>query len=46
MALVSSILEKAQVSIMPYAAFSRDHLLVPENLFQHAWDALKTAQQQ
>lgn len=45
MALVSTILAEAQVSIIPLGAFSRDHILVPSALFQTAWDALKAAQE-
>ncbi len=42
MALIANILADAQVSILPLAAFARDHILVPANKFQIAWDALKS----
>lgn len=44
MALVSQILADAGVSILPLAAFSRDHILVTAAQFQQAWDALAAAQ--
>jgi hypothetical protein len=44
MALVSNILAEANVTIMSYAAFSRDHLLVPEEQLDDAVQALKNAQ--
>lgn len=44
MALVSQILADAGVSILPLAAFSRDHILVTAAQFQQAWNALAAAQ--
>jgi hypothetical protein len=44
MALVSSILAEARVSILAISAFERDHIFVPTASFQTAWDALKHAQ--
>jgi hypothetical protein len=44
MALISQILAEAGVPIMPFAAYERDHILVPAARFQAAWDALHTAQ--
>lgn len=44
MALVSQILAQAHVSILPLAAFHRDHILVTHAQFEQAWDALRTAQ--
>ncbi|MCD4687145.1 MAG: ACT domain-containing protein, partial [Anaerolineae bacterium] len=46
MALVSKILAGAGVSILPIAAYHRDHVLVTETQFQTAWDALQAAQKQ
>ncbi len=43
-ALVSQILADAGVSILPFAAYQRDHILVTEDQFQAAWDALHAAQ--
>ena len=43
MALVAKILADAGVSILPFAAFARDHVLVPAEKFQTAWDALESA---
>jgi hypothetical protein len=40
-ALVSAVLAEAGVPIMPLAAFSRDHILVPADHFQTAWNALE-----
>ncbi len=40
MARISAVLAAAQVPIFPFAAFSRDHILVPASQFQVAWDAL------
>jgi hypothetical protein len=40
-ALVSAALAAAHVPIMPLAAFSRDHLLVPVEHFDTAWTALE-----
>lgn len=45
MALVSRVLADAGVSILPIAAFERDHLLVPVAQFRAAWDALEAARQ-
>lgn len=44
MALVSQILADANVSILPLAAFSRDHILVTDAQFQQAWDTISAAQ--
>lgn len=44
MARVSAALASTGVSILPFAAFSRDHLLVPAEQFTAAWDALKKLQ--
>ena len=44
MALVSRILTEAGVSILPLAAFERDHILVSAADFDKAWSALQTAQ--
>lgn len=44
MALVSQILADAGVTILPLAAFSRDHILVTDAQFQQAWNALSAAQ--
>ncbi|MBI5958897.1 MAG: ACT domain-containing protein, partial [Chloroflexi bacterium] len=44
MALVSRILADAQVPILALSAFERDHLLIPSDRFQTAWDALSNAQ--
>ncbi len=44
MAVVSRALADAGVSILPLAAFSRDHLFVPAAQFEIALDALKQLQ--
>ena len=44
MAAVSQALAEAEVSILPIAAFSRDHILVPANQFDIAFQALKKLQ--
>ncbi len=44
MAAVAGALADANVPIMPFAAFNRDHLLVPADQFEAAWDALKQLQ--
>jgi hypothetical protein len=36
MATISTALAAAQITIMPFAAFSRDHLFIPENDFDKA----------
>jgi hypothetical protein len=41
MARISRALADADVSIMPFAAFSRDHVLVPAEQFDAAWAALQ-----
>lgn len=41
MAKISAALADAGVTLLPYAAFSRDHLLVPEAQFETAMQALK-----
>ncbi|MEP7290396.1 MAG: ACT domain-containing protein [Chloroflexota bacterium] len=43
-AKIAEVLANAQVPILPFAAFSRDHLLVPAHQFDAAWDALKKLQ--
>jgi hypothetical protein len=45
MALVSRLLAEAQVPIMAFSAFERDHLLIAAEHFQVAWDALRAEQQ-
>jgi uncharacterized protein len=42
MAKISAALAEAGVPIFPYAAYSRDHLLVPETKFEVAMSALQT----
>lgn len=42
MAYISTALAKANVGVFPYAAFSRDHIVVPEKQAQTALEALKT----
>lgn len=44
-ASVAAALAAAGVPILPLAAFSRDHLLVPAHQFAAAWDALEKLQQ-
>jgi hypothetical protein len=44
MAKVAAVLADANVPIMPLAAFSRDHILVPVDRFAAAWDALRKLQ--
>lgn len=44
MARVSQSLATAGVSILPYAAYTRDHLLVPSEQFERAWAVLETLQ--
>lgn len=44
MAVVSQTLADAKVSILPIAAFSRDHILVPSNQFDIAMQALQKLQ--
>jgi len=46
MAAISGALSDAGVSLLPYAAFSRDHLLVPAAQFETALDALQKLKQQ
>src|SRR5579871_3245733 len=41
MARVSAALASANVPILAIGAFSRDHLLVPADRFDAAWDTLK-----
>ncbi len=41
MARIAEVLAAAGVPILPLAAFSRDHLLVPADKFSTAWDALQ-----
>jgi hypothetical protein len=44
MAVVSQALAEAEVSILPIAAFSRDHILVPSSQFDIAFQILKKLQ--
>lgn len=44
MARISAALAQAQVTILPFAAFSRDHLLVPAAQFDQAITALRNLQ--
>lgn len=44
MAVVSKALADADISIMPFAAFSRDHIFVPESDFDTAIETLKNLQ--
>lgn len=44
MARIAAALAAAQIPILPFAAFSRDHLLVPATQFEEAWATLKTLQ--
>jgi hypothetical protein len=44
MARIASALADAGVSILPFAAFSRDHLLVPADKFETSWNTLKKLQ--
>src|SRR3954469_16054126 len=43
-ARVAEVLAAADVPILPFAAFSRDHLLVPSERFEAAWAALQKLQ--
>lgn len=40
---ISTVLANASISLMPLAAFARDHILVPAEEFDTAWNALETA---
>lgn len=44
MAAVAGALAGADVPVMPFAAFSRDHILVPAERFDAAWHALEQLQ--
>ncbi|HVU14185.1 MAG TPA: ACT domain-containing protein [Phototrophicaceae bacterium] len=44
MARISATLASANVPILTLGAFSRDHLLVPADRFETAWDTLKQLQ--
>jgi hypothetical protein len=46
MALISRILADAGISIMPFAAYSRDHIFIPEAQFEQALNALHQHQSQ
>ena len=46
MARVSAALADADIPIMPFAAYSRDHLLVPADKFDAAMSTLRTLQNQ
>jgi hypothetical protein len=41
MAALSRALADAGVTVMPYAAYTRDHILVPVEQFETAWKALE-----
>ncbi len=43
-ARVAEVLAAVNVPILPFAAFSRDHLLVPSDRFDAAWAALQKLQ--
>jgi len=45
-ARISSALASAGITIMPFAAFSRDHLLVPSASFDQAMSVLEALQKQ
>ncbi|NDJ60983.1 MAG: ACT domain-containing protein [Chloroflexi bacterium] len=45
MARISAALAEAHVSILPYAAFNRDHVLVSAAQFDAAWSALTALRQ-
>lgn len=45
-AIVTELLANADISILAFSAFSRDHVLVPADKFEQAWSTLKTAQVQ
>lgn len=45
MALVSRLLAEAEVSILAISAFERDHVCVPAEQFEKAWETLHHAQQ-
>ncbi len=44
MALISGVLAQANIPIMAFSSFERDHLLVPADRFEPAWNALHAAQ--
>lgn len=44
LALITQALRDAEVPILAFSAFSRDHLLVPDDRFQIAWSTLQTIQ--
>jgi hypothetical protein len=44
MARISTALAAAKVTILPFAAFKRDHLLVPAAQFEQAMNALRNLQ--
>ena len=44
MARIAAALAAAQIPILPFAAFNRDHLLVPNAQFDAAWATLKALQ--
>ena len=44
MARISTALAEAKVTILPFAAFNRDHLLVPAVQFERAINALRNLQ--
>lgn len=44
MAIVTDVLASAKIPVMAFSAFSRDHILVPSNLFQQAMDVLAATQ--
>lgn len=44
LAVVSDILAQANIPILAFSAFSRDHIFVATEHFQKAWQSLKMAQ--
>ncbi len=43
MAHISQILANAHIPLMAFSAFARDHILVPAEQFEAAWNALEAA---
>lgn len=44
MAHIAHLLAEAEIPIIPIGAYARDHLLVPADKFQQAWQILKDNQ--
>jgi hypothetical protein len=44
MALISQILAEAGISVLAISAFERDHVFVPADQFDKAWEVLRQAQ--